>query len=83
MEFPVTADAALAFLADGAGRWRTVFELPEAELAKIGRSRYPHGLDPQLPLLDILWWVNRELIHHGAEIAMLRDLYAWRPGSIR
>lgn len=23
--------------------------------------------------------IHRELIHHGAEIAVLRDLYAWRP----
>ncbi|MFJ3404716.1 hypothetical protein [Promicromonospora sp. NPDC090134] len=22
--------------------------------------------------------VNRELIHHGAEISLLRDLYRWR-----
>jgi hypothetical protein len=42
------------------------------------RSSYPWGLDPKLPLADILWWQNREMIHHGAEIAMLRDLYAHR-----
>jgi hypothetical protein len=22
--------------------------------------------------------INKELIHHGAEIALLRDLYRWR-----
>jgi hypothetical protein len=22
--------------------------------------------------------INREVIHHGAEIALLRDLYRWR-----
>jgi hypothetical protein len=22
--------------------------------------------------------VNREVLHHGAEIALLRDLYRWR-----
>ena len=24
--------------------------------------------------------INRELIHHGAEVALLRDLYAHRAG---
>jgi hypothetical protein len=22
-----------------------------------------------------VWWVNQELLHHGAEIGLLRDLY--------
>ena len=26
--------------------------------------------------------IHRELIHHGAEIALLRDLYAWRPADL-
>jgi len=25
-----------------------------------------------------VWWTNRELIHHTAEIAFLRDLYLAR-----
>jgi hypothetical protein len=25
--------------------------------------------------------INREVIHHGAEIALLRDLYRARPGA--
>jgi hypothetical protein len=25
--------------------------------------------------VDIVWWVNQEILHHGAEIALLRDLY--------
>jgi hypothetical protein len=25
--------------------------------------------------------INREVIHHGAEIALLRDLYRWRHGQ--
>ena len=25
--------------------------------------------------------VNRELIHHGAEISLLRDLYRWQDGA--
>jgi hypothetical protein len=34
------------------------------------------GLDPELPLLDIVWWVNKELLEHAAEIWYVRDLYA-------
>jgi len=25
-----------------------------------------------------MWWENQEILHHGAEIALLRDLYAHR-----
>jgi hypothetical protein len=25
--------------------------------------------------VDIVWWVNQEILHHGAEVALLRDLY--------
>jgi hypothetical protein len=34
------------------------------------------GLDPQIPFIGIIRWTNRELIHHLAEVALLRDLYA-------
>jgi hypothetical protein len=29
--------------------------------------------------MSIVWWENQEILHHGAEIALLRDLYAHRP----
>ena len=78
LEWPATADAALAALDEAYDRWRSVFDLvPAAEFDQVGRSDYPQGLDPTLPLVDILWWMNREYIHHTAEIAFLRDLYAW------
>jgi hypothetical protein len=32
------------------------------------------------PLATLVLHVNRELIHHGAEVALLRDLYARRAG---
>jgi hypothetical protein len=74
-----TAAGAVAQLTDAVGRWRSVFdELDPGEYEVVGRSQYPGGLDPDLPLRDILWWQNREIIHHTAEIALLRDLYAWR-----
>jgi hypothetical protein len=58
---------------------RAVFdEVPAEEFGQVGRSSFPWGLDPGLPLTDILWWQTREVIHHGAEIAFIRDLYALR-----
>jgi hypothetical protein len=30
----------------------------------------------------IVLHVNRELIHHGAEISLLRDLYRWQDGAV-
>lgn len=41
----------------------------------MGRSTHPNGSDPDDPFLHTAWWVNQELLHHGAEIALLRDLY--------
>ena len=41
-----------------------------------GYGAYPYGLDPQLPFIGVVRWTNRELIHHLAEVALLRDLYA-------
>ncbi len=79
IEGPPTAEGGIALLRAGADRWRAVFEeVAPDEYAQVGRSAFPWGLDPKLPLADILWWQNREMIHHGAEIAMLRDLYAQR-----
>ena len=52
-----------------------------SDLDVVGRSQMPYGLDPDLPFGEILWWNNRELIHHGAEIALLRDLWAHSAGG--
>jgi len=41
---------------------------------------YPDGSDPEEPFIEIVWWVNQELLHHGAEIALLPDLYRARQG---
>lgn len=79
LECEPTAEAAVAQLRHCVGRYRAIFdEVPADEFAQVGRSSFPWGLDPTLPLRDILWWQNREVIHHSAEVSMLRDLYAWR-----
>jgi hypothetical protein len=70
------ADAVAAFDA-GAASWReALLSIPDdAALDTVGYSTYPHGSDAEEPFVDIAWWVNQELLHHGAEIALLRDLY--------
>lgn len=54
---------------------RALTSADAAALDQVGRSTYPNGSDPDDPFLDTAWWVNQELLHHGAEIALLRDLY--------
>lgn len=72
----MTAEAGLAFLRAGLTAWRAgLGQMNDAPLDTIGRSAYPDGLDPTLPLLDIVWWVNKELLEHAAEIWYVRDLY--------
>jgi hypothetical protein len=79
VEWPMRADAAIDLLRRGLGAWRDgIGSMTDADLDTVGRSAYPHGLDPQLPLLDIVWWVNKELVEHAAEIWYVRDLYAAR-----
>jgi hypothetical protein len=77
--FPGTAVEAIAELRAAAGRWRSSVASATADQAlQVGYSAYPVGMDPDLPFVDIVWWLNRELIAHGSDIATVRDLYAAR-----
>ncbi|MFP3882879.1 MAG: DinB family protein [Actinomycetota bacterium] len=77
--WPMTANEAIPFLEEGLRAWRSgLDQMDDEDLDTVGRSAFPHGLDPQLPLLDIVWWVNKELLWHAAEIWYVRDLYAAR-----
>lgn len=68
----------LAFDA-GAAAWRkALLSMDDAALDTVGYCTYPHGSDPDEPFIDVVWWVNQELLHHGAEVALLRDLYRAR-----
>ncbi|MGW2693130.1 DinB family protein [Streptomyces sp. NPDC001296] len=81
-DYPVSGDAAGAVAAfdTAAAAWRTaLLSVDDAALDTVGYCTYPHGSDPEEPFVDIVWWVNQELLHHGAEIALLRDLYRARP----
>ncbi len=45
----------------------------------LGHSTYPDGSDPEEPFLDIVGGSTRRVLHHGAEIALLRDLTCIEP----
>ncbi|GAA4935768.1 DinB family protein [Streptomyces coeruleoprunus] len=73
------AVGAIAAFDAGAEAWRQALsQLDDAALDTVGYCTYPHGSYDEDPFLDIVWWVNQELLHHGAEIALLRDLYRAR-----
>jgi hypothetical protein len=80
VDFSPTAAPALEALWELLDRWRTdVGALTDEQLDQPGFGQYPYGLDPELPFIQIVWWTNREAIHHLAEVALLRDL--WRAGG--
>jgi DinB family protein len=70
------ATSALTALAAAVEAWRTALTTADdAALDTVGHSTYPDGSDAEELFLEIVWWVNQEVLHHGAEIALLRDLY--------
>jgi DinB superfamily len=72
-DYPLTAAAALAALDDGYARWIDgVRALGEAGLRD--RCREP-GFEKD-SMAGLVLHINRELIHHLAEVALLRDLWA-------
>ncbi|MFE6709842.1 DinB family protein [Streptomyces sp. NPDC057695] len=80
-DYVVSGDVAgaLASFDAGATAWRKALQsVDDPALDTVGFCTYPHGSDAEEPFLDIVWWVNQELLHHGAEIALLRDLYRAR-----
>jgi hypothetical protein len=79
VEFSPSARVTLDRLWEQTDRWmKDVTTLTDEQLDVPGYGQYPRGLDPQLPFVGILWWMNREFIHHAAEVALLRDLYQHR-----
>ncbi|HSZ40550.1 MAG TPA: DinB family protein [Trebonia sp.] len=73
---PGTALAAVAAFRDAVGAWRgALLAASDADLSTTGLSTYPYGSDSADTFIDTIWWVNQEILHHGGEIALLRDLY--------
>ena len=77
VDWPSTATGALAQLDAEYDRWVTgCAALGEAGLERpVGPSEGPYA---EVPYAGLLLHIHREVIHHGAEIALLRDLYAHR-----
>jgi DinB superfamily len=68
-----TAAAALAQLDEAHDGWTAgVRGLDAAALAEPCREEGPYA---QYPMAALVLHINREVIHHGAEVALLRDLY--------
>jgi hypothetical protein len=68
-----TADEALALLDAAYDRWITgAAALGDRINEPCGPAEAPYD---ESPLGSLVLHINRELIHHGAEIALLRDLY--------
>jgi hypothetical protein len=75
------AAEALAAFDAAAAAWRAALEdADDAALDTKGHCTYPHGSYEEEPFIEVVWWVNQEVLHHGAEIALLRDLYRARRG---
>lgn len=76
-DWPLTARGGLALLDEHYDAWsRGVHALDETALARpVGPAEGPFA--PR-PFAELILHINREAIHHGAEIALLRDLYARR-----
>jgi hypothetical protein len=73
--YATDARAALQQLDDAYKNWIAgVHGLAEADLARpIGPKEGPWA---EHSMLELILHINREAIHHGAEIACIRDLYA-------
>ena len=77
LTWPLTAHEGIEFMTGGLRAWREgLDQMTEVDLDTVGRSAFPHGLDPQLALIEIVWWVNKDLVFHAGEIWYVRDLYA-------
>ncbi|AQT78745.1 serine/arginine repetitive matrix protein 1 [Mycolicibacterium litorale] len=78
--YAINAETALAQLDAAYGRWVDgVRGLPEGELSRpCGPAEGPYA---EHPMSELILHINREVIHHGAEIACLRDLFAHTNGE--
>jgi DinB superfamily len=77
VDFSPVAAMGLWQLRQWCDAWRAgLLTLTDEQLDVVGYGNYPYGLDPELPFFGIIWWVNREVIHHLSAAMTLRDLYA-------
>ncbi len=77
-DYPGDAATALARLDAIYQQWLAgVRSLDPAGMARpCGQAEGPYA---DHPMAALVFHINREALHHGAEIALLRDLYRWQP----
>jgi hypothetical protein len=82
VDFSPTGSAAVEGLWSALTRWReSIAALTEEQLDTVGLSQYPYATDAHEPFIAVIAANNLELIHHLAEVSLLRDL--WRRRSLR
>jgi hypothetical protein len=72
-ERPLTAKEGVAYLKEQVGQWRSHIERLDAE--GLARPVGPPEAYPDAPMASLVLHVNREALHHLAEVSLLRDLY--------
>ena len=79
-EYAGTAAEALRQLDEQHDAWiKGVRSLGADGLAwQVGPEEGDDGEYAEWPMAALVLHINREVIHHGAEIALLRDLYRWK-----
>ena len=75
--YPGDAATALSRLDTAYAAWAAGVRTldPEGLGRPIGQAEGPFAAEPMAALI---LHINREALHHGAEISLLRDLYLWR-----
>ena len=78
-EYAGSAEGALGQLDEAYARWIAGVRslTPQSLELPVGPAEHDWAA---APMLDLVLHINRESIHHLAEVALLRDLWANRPG---
>ena len=78
-DYPGNAVTALARLDEAYAAWTAgVRALGADGLARpCGPAEGPYA---EAPMASLVLHINREALHHGAEVALLRDLFRGQPG---
>lgn len=71
----LAAAEGLAWVDTAYGDWSACLESADDTMLGRRSSGPPGTLDGRFPFADVILHVNREIIHHEAEVALLRDLY--------
>lgn len=80
-EWPGAVRHALDLLDGGYARWKAGVEALDAA-ALAGKAGVSEGPYAEYSLAALVLHINREIIHHGAELALLRDLYRATSGRL-